>query len=307
MISVIIPCYNSEQYIDECIASVFAQNYSDYEIICVNDGSTDSTLSLLEKWSVLYPSKIRIFTTENQGAGKARNLGLKNALGDYIQFLDADDVLVSNKFLVQQQMLEQHKEFDLVVSDREDRSSNLKLVLQKHTFNSIQENFLERAIVSIIITGNPLYKTSIVRKVGGYDAELGSAQDWDFHIRLVLIGAKVAYAPGVFYYNRKLGNSVSSNWIKVGKNMAKILNRYKKQIQSHPNFNLTIRNYIFQIYYNAAVFSTNKEECTVYLEELKCWDSQNEFYLSLSSIKKLIFRLFGLRMLVYIDKKRQAI
>lgn len=86
-VSVIIPAYNCEKYIDKCLESVFAQNYPNLEVIVINDGSTDATVEHLKK----YEDKIRLITTENGGSSKARNIGLENAQGDFIMFLDADD------------------------------------------------------------------------------------------------------------------------------------------------------------------------------------------------------------------------
>ena len=86
-VSVIIPAYNCEKYIDKCLESVFAQNYPNLEVIVINDGSTDATAEHLKK----YEDKIRLITTENGGSSRARNIGLENAQGDFILFLDSDD------------------------------------------------------------------------------------------------------------------------------------------------------------------------------------------------------------------------
>lgn len=88
--SIIIPAYNSEQYISKCLDSILKQNIDNYEIICVDDGSTDSTKNIIEYYMKRY-SSIRLLSQENKGAGAARNRGLHNARGDYVLFLDSDD------------------------------------------------------------------------------------------------------------------------------------------------------------------------------------------------------------------------
>lgn len=92
IVSLVIPVYNSERYLRQCLDSVISQTYRSLEIICVNDGSSDGSYSILEEYASR-DDRIRIFTKENEGRGaaSARNLGLENASGEYIQFLDSDD------------------------------------------------------------------------------------------------------------------------------------------------------------------------------------------------------------------------
>ena len=89
-VSVIIPVYNSSEYIRHCLDSLLAQTLEDIEIICVDDGSTDDSLSILEEYS-RKDQRIRVLTQENAGAGAARNHGLREARGKYLSFLDSDD------------------------------------------------------------------------------------------------------------------------------------------------------------------------------------------------------------------------
>ena len=86
-VSVVIPTYNSSQFIVETLESVFAQTYKDYEIIVVDDGSTDNTKEVLQP----YTSRIKYIYKENGGPASARNVGIKSAQGEYIAFLDSDD------------------------------------------------------------------------------------------------------------------------------------------------------------------------------------------------------------------------
>lgn len=94
-ISIIIPVYNSEKYLSECLESVVNQTFKDIEIICVNDGSTDSSQKILEAFQAK-DSRIKIINQANSGAGKARNVGIENACGEYLYFLDSDDWLELN-------------------------------------------------------------------------------------------------------------------------------------------------------------------------------------------------------------------
>lgn len=90
MISIIVPVYNTEKYLDKCIQSILNQTYTDLEIIFINDGSTDHSLQILEKYQV-QDNRIRIISVENGGQGRARNIGIEQAKGEYIMFVDSDD------------------------------------------------------------------------------------------------------------------------------------------------------------------------------------------------------------------------
>ena len=89
-ISIIVPVYNCEKYIEECVSSILAQSFSDFELILVNDGSKDGSGALCDVLA-LSDARIRVFHKENGGAASARNLGLDNAKGEFIAFMDADD------------------------------------------------------------------------------------------------------------------------------------------------------------------------------------------------------------------------
>ena len=95
-ISVIIPVYNAEKYIEQCISSIANQTLKDIEIIAINDGSIDNSLNILDSLSLKYRGKLKIIDRENGGAGYARNIGLDNASGEFIKFVDADDYLNVN-------------------------------------------------------------------------------------------------------------------------------------------------------------------------------------------------------------------
>lgn len=92
-VSVIVPVYNAEKYLNQCISSIANQTLSDIEIIAINDGSTDDSLNILDELSIKYKGKLKIYSKANGGAGSARNIGIENACGEFIKFVDADDYL----------------------------------------------------------------------------------------------------------------------------------------------------------------------------------------------------------------------
>lgn len=92
MVSIIVPIYNAEKYISRCVESILAQSYHDFELILIDDGSTDFSLGLCKAF-VQKDSRVRVIHQINQGVSSARNLGIKHAHGEYIGFVDIDDYI----------------------------------------------------------------------------------------------------------------------------------------------------------------------------------------------------------------------
>ena len=124
MISVIVPVYNAEKYIDRCIKSILAQTYTNWELILVDDGSMDNSLKKARYYEKSEP-RIKVIHQENQGAGLARNTGLQSVSGDYVVFVDSDDYIESTYF----ELLSSHSE-DVVFIDvnRRDENGNIVVV-----------------------------------------------------------------------------------------------------------------------------------------------------------------------------------
>ena len=98
MISIIIPVYNSDSYLDECIKSVLCQTYKDFELLLIDDGSTDKSLERLRRWESK-DDRINLIVQENSGASSARNHGLNEAKGEWVVFIDSDDIVSPNYLL----------------------------------------------------------------------------------------------------------------------------------------------------------------------------------------------------------------
>nr|MCR4662874.1 glycosyltransferase [Endomicrobiaceae bacterium] len=94
-VSVIVPVYNVEQYLRQCLDSIINQTFKDFECICVNDGSTDNSLTILQEYSKK-DNRIKIINQKNSGSSVSRNNGIKQALGQYVSFVDADDWITDN-------------------------------------------------------------------------------------------------------------------------------------------------------------------------------------------------------------------
>ncbi len=128
-ISVIIPCYNNKPYIRECLNSVLSQTFSDYEVIVVDDGSTDGTGEIIQN----YLPRVRYLRQSNQGPAAARNAGIEAASGEYIAFQDADDLWYPEKLEMQLKFMEANPRFAWAYSDM--CTFNEKQILQASWFS----------------------------------------------------------------------------------------------------------------------------------------------------------------------------
>jgi glycosyltransferase involved in cell wall biosynthesis len=130
-ISVIIPVYNAGKYLEECIESILNQTYSNYEIIFVNDGSTDNSLEILNQYKEKYPEKIYVYSQTNQGQSSARNYAVSKAKGTYIAYIDADDKLEKDYFETLYNTAVQNKS-EMVICSYEKFDNNGTILIRRN-------------------------------------------------------------------------------------------------------------------------------------------------------------------------------
>lgn len=188
-VSVIIPTYNRGAAIASTIDSVLAQSIVDeVEIIVIDDGSTDDTLTFLQIEYSKY-AQIQIISQQNAGVAAARNRGLKEAQGEYIAFLDHDDIWLPSKLEKQRQVFQKRPEVGVVYSHWQDFTGeqttntidNSALVRKTPVGNVYRQLLQWNFIVSMSV---PLVRTSLLREVGGFDAAVAPNDDWDLWLRL---------------------------------------------------------------------------------------------------------------------------
>jgi glycosyltransferase involved in cell wall biosynthesis len=180
LISVIIPCYNSEKSISGCVDSVLKQDYQHTEIILVDDGSTDNTNEILEKIKSSHPEKIKLIRQKNQGASAARNAGLKISSGDYIQFLDSDDTLMPEKISHQFSLLEKNNFPELIAAS----------FFRYHKEKEVIAVFSDDAWIALIkgrlgCTCSNLFSKKAVEKAGGWNETQKSSQESELMFRML--------------------------------------------------------------------------------------------------------------------------
>lgn len=181
-VSIIIPCWNAEKYIQEALASAVGQSYQNKEIIVVNDGSTDRTEEILSSFH-----DILVIDQENAGACAARNKGLEVATGDYIKFLDSDDVLEER--CIEEQVVNLKKLSGNEIGFGTRRSIKNNKIIELMPWQKINESpSLHDLVLTVIATSLPLYPRSALNMVSGFDTRLKSRQEWNLNIRLKISG-----------------------------------------------------------------------------------------------------------------------
>lgn len=214
LVSILIAAYNAEQWLSEAVESALEQTYPHLEVVVVDDGSTDGTLAVARRYEASHASVVRVIAQENAGACAARNRALAEAHGEFIKFLDADDVLTPGAVAVQLEYLLPWEQAGRVVPYGElmptDENLTPKLREVKCQPNGIDRTFssnlAERvaALLSFNIqTSLPLHRRDWLLDVGGFRSHLKRGQEYDLHLRLALGGVRFLHVPHVVTYLRE--------------------------------------------------------------------------------------------------------
>ncbi|MBP7807798.1 MAG: glycosyltransferase [Bacteroidia bacterium] len=230
LVSIVIPAYNSERFISETIRSVLNQTYSAWELIAVNDGSTDATPEIIQSF-VKTDGRIRLINQNNGGVSVARNNGAKNAKGDFLCFLDSDDVWLENNLKKKMNLLLSDKTLDFVFSDRNliDEESNIIKPGPLGFDTEIFEN-------TLLWNGEPVpgpcsnvvFKRLCMEKGISFHPELSNIADKHFIIQLSRY-FKGKRLPEILFNYRIVGGSMSKNILLHETDTLKAYDIYKKQ------------------------------------------------------------------------------
>ncbi len=268
LVSIIIPCYNGEKYLSETIASALNQTYKPIEVIFIDDCSKDRSLQIART----YKNKIKIMTcNKNSGPSYARNMGLKEARGEYIQFLDSDDIIREDKIEKQIEFFKDNPEYDLVFSEVTSFSENIEEnkpeIWREHKArNDYLEAFL---IVCIMSPHSPLIKKITLDNIKGFKTEFIGVEDWDLWIRLCLRDVKIKFMPGILAFYRNHPASLSS------KNILLHRRREKELLLKFVDYLYEIKN-INPRYWHILSYSLARE--SLHLAELKDIKSAIELF-----------------------------
>lgn len=205
-VSVVIPCFNNETTIEETISSVIAQRFQSFEIIVVDDGSTDNSVAVVKKVIAKNPEKkINIVSQENGGPSRARNTGASHAIGKYLMFLDGDDKIHEDYLQMTVELLEKDSSLNVVYSNAE--FFDAKKGKWKLKDFDAQKLLMENMIFISAVT-----RKSVFDAVGGFDERINYCEDWDLWISIVFkFGGVHKINKTLFYYRKRKDSSSLSD------------------------------------------------------------------------------------------------
>lgn len=244
--SIVVPTYNVENYIEKCLRSILAQDFEDYEIIVVNDGSTDESAIVVEKMVSEYPNRIRLISQENKGLGGARNTGIQEASGEYILFIDSDDT-VSEKLLseVDKKICETDSDiiiFDIAYIDEHGTQLSYLIGSSQPTETISLEEYPEILFTSASAC-NKVYRRSLFTDNNISFPEHLFYEDLCTTTKFYHLTKKITYLPQCLYFYLQRSGSIM----------------YSKNIERNREI-ITSTNILFSYYKKQGLFEKYKKE-----------------------------------------------
>ncbi|WP_438964249.1 glycosyltransferase family 2 protein [Winogradskyella sp.] len=271
--SVIIPLYNKEDYINECLESALNQRFNDYEIVIVNDGSTDKSVQIVEGFN---SDKITLFHQDNQGASKARNKAATLSKGQYLAFLDADDIWKPNHLECLNESIRTFPKSGIYANNYFIKHSNAftapaKLNIQINTNKPIiLEDFFEASLKETVVwTSATVIEKNKFMSYGMFNTAYPTGEDLDLWIRIALKEPIVFHPKQTMIYNKSIKNSLG----KIEDNDARFIlfESFKKYEQN----NSSLKAFIDLKRYGLALRTKINGENKIYKDTLKTIDFEN--------------------------------
>ena len=205
LVSIIIPCHNQGEFLNDTLESIQQQEYQNFECLLINDGSIDNSEAIGLKWQN-EDSRFKYFDQKNKGVSSARNLGLNQANGDFIQFLDADDIISKDKLSSSLSYFIVDESLDIVISNFSMFTGGIKNITNPYCDLSAIKFSLESILFQWQISFSlpihcPLMRARIV-KSSRFDEELSAQEDWLFWVSIFKTNPKTAFIDKTMAYYR---------------------------------------------------------------------------------------------------------
>lgn len=311
LISVIIPVYNSENFLEKCLESVTKQTLKNFEVLLINDGSTDKSLEICNFFQRKYPDMIRIFNNKNQGVSASRNQGINEAKGKYLQFIDSDD-------WIEETMLEEtykkikEEDSDIVVSGyiKEEKKLNFSLKMIPITEENDKYFWLSDKALIPYVSSKMYKKEKILDFKLSFEREIQLSEDMLFNIEYMLMSQKVSILQKAFYHYIIHDNNTVLN-IEKRKDIFKVFEKIDNfLIQNRKNKNKEILSKIRIIKerhtksaLRMLLRSNNKKEFFEYIGFFKK-NISNIKYLSIRNKINIYIRYFLIYWIYLLNLKR---
>lgn len=238
-VSIIIPAYNAMRYLPQTLDSVLQQTFTDFEVVIINDGSSDS---IVEWAPQSKDSRIRLITQDNQGVSAARNKGIVNSTSEYIAFLDADDLWAPEYLKKQVNYLDKHPNISVVYTWTQlidENGNSINRIFASHASGMIWKELLGYDVIS---TGSSaMLRRQCVEDVGGFDIQLAHAEDLDFWLRIAKNYEFGVIKEALTSYRRHLHN-VTKNRDKMMRGLQTV---YERAFATAPLDMLYLRNHAY--------------------------------------------------------------
>jgi glycosyltransferase involved in cell wall biosynthesis len=290
LISFIVPVFNAEKYLEICVKSITESRFTDYEILLINDGSNDKSYEIMEKLEQTNTS-IRIFNKENGGASSARNVGLGEAKGDYISFVDSDDYIIDGERIDDIEKTLSVKNYDLLLVDIAGRVQKEKVELDN------------TEIIILACTTDRLsspcakfYRTEILKNnFINFDEAMRTGEDSNFNAKASRYICKACYMDYEFYHYRHNPVSLSNTFnMDIFNDLMKNFNTKKRVLIETNNFNEFSKAFycLFtnsHAFYFLKLYKFDIQKCKIVLKDYKNNDILNEI-LDNVQLKDFIFK-----------------
>jgi glycosyltransferase involved in cell wall biosynthesis len=228
-ISVIIPIYNSEKYLSECLESIINQTFKDIEIICINDGSKDKSEKIIKEYAQK-DKRIILFNQKNKGAGPARDKGVELSKGEYLSFIDSDDMFHYKTLEIAYNNLKKYN--SEVVWFQYFQFGNIKSIKINENIDSYKINNFSMSMCWCCVVWNRVWKSSIIKKNNISFGTLKSGQDNVFNAKIFPFIKNIIILDVKLVYHRIVYKSLSSNYqnksMYLFNTIPEIINTWKK-------------------------------------------------------------------------------
>jgi glycosyltransferase involved in cell wall biosynthesis len=229
LVSIIITAYNADKYIEETLDSVMSQTYPSIECVFVDDGSTDNTAGIVSR----YGGKIEYIYQTNAERSVARNKGLAQCSGKYVNFIDADDLIAPDKIADQVAYLEKNPGFDVVYSKVRYFKDNGGRSFYDVPRTTAEGDILDKLIYGNFINlGSPLIRKDALERINGFDTsglDIILNEDWDLWLRLAISGARFGFIDKYHLFYRVHASNTSKNRMRGIESKMRVADKITRQ------------------------------------------------------------------------------
>lgn len=299
--SVIVPVYNVEQYLEQCLESILAQNYDDYEVICVNDGSTDSSREILTAWESRMP-QMRVIDRENGGLSAARNTGLEAATGEYVVFVDSDDWVEPNMLDTLAKSIGNEDMLCFACQRTDNNGSDHLSAETTNGWNYYNRHALEARIIPFVCVWQRCYRRRFLLDNDLWFREGILHEDNEFTPRACLRAKSIKVILDILYNYRVRPNSImTTRGLKSKESLITIGNELSKLFSREQGIDKTVvYRSLTQCYQMAFIDNTSEDDSKLLsLIDWKCYcrisrtKLRHKLQYSIMRLSPSLFRTFN--------------